>query len=90
MRAAIPHAPITPIEGVASLPFLAGKLTSTRAPSGAGIRLPPPAVQTPFLTRRRGVLPFAPGYGEHTDRILREIGMRRAEIDRLRGIGVVA
>ncbi len=88
--AGIPHAPITPIEGVAALPFLAGKLTGTRAPSGAAIRLPPPAVGTPFLARRRGLLPFAPGYGEHTDRVLREIGLGAGGIARLRRLGVVA
>lgn len=89
-RSAIPHAPITPIEGVASLPFLVGRLTRTHAPSGAAIRLPPPAVGTPFLARRRGVLPFAPGYGEHTERVLREIGIGVDEIGDLRRLGVLA
>jgi len=88
--AAIPHAPITPIERVMDLPFVAPALLRTRAPDGRTVRLPPPAVGTPFLRERKGELPFAPGYGEHTDAVLGEAGLDGAAIAALRREGVVA
>jgi itaconate CoA-transferase len=88
--AAIPHAPITPIEQVMDLPFLEGQLLSTEAPDGSQIRLPPPAVPTPYLQARGGKLAFAPGYGEHTDSVLREAGASKEEIAGWRREGVVA
>ncbi len=89
-RATIPHAPITPIEQVMELPFLADSLLRTRTPDGRTLRLPPPAVRTAHLDASGGELPFAPAYGEHTDALLREVGVGQAEIARLRGAGVVA
>ena len=87
--AEIPHAPITPIERVMDLPFVAPALLSTRAPDGRVIRLPPPATATPHLETCDGELPFAPAYGEHTDAILAEVGLGAAEIARLRAEGTV-
>jgi crotonobetainyl-CoA:carnitine CoA-transferase CaiB-like acyl-CoA transferase len=88
--AGIPHAPITPIEGVMDLPFVKAAALRTRAPDGRVVRLPPPAVSTPFLEERGGELAFAPAYGEHTDAILGEAGLGTDEIEALRGEGVVA
>jgi len=89
VRAQVPHAPITPIERVMDLPFVAATALSTRTPDGHTVRLPPPAVPTPYLTEHGGELPFAPAYSEHTDAVLREIGLGDEAIDVLRRDGVV-
>jgi len=90
-HAQVPHAPITPIERVMDLPFVADSALSTTLPgSGRAVRLPPPAVSTPHLAERGGALPFAPAHGEHTDAVLHEVGLTDAEISTLRAEGVVA
>jgi itaconate CoA-transferase len=89
-EAAIPHSPITPIEGVAELPFVAPTLLKTHLPDGRPVRLPPPAVGTDYLERINGELPFAPAYGEHTDSLLDETGYSSAEKRSLREKGTVA
>jgi crotonobetainyl-CoA:carnitine CoA-transferase CaiB-like acyl-CoA transferase len=88
--ASIPHAPITPIEGVLALPFVAANALRTETPDGRTVRLPPPAVPTPHLDAVAGELPFAPAYGEHTDAVLTEAGLTAEEIAVLRQEGVVA
>jgi itaconate CoA-transferase len=89
-EAGIPHSPITPIEDVADLPFVSSNALRTTTPDGRTVRLPPPAVETDYLRQIKGTLPFAPGYGEHTDAILAEVGMSLSEIVSLRERGVVA
>lgn len=89
-RAAIPHAPISPIEGVMDLPFLQDALLHTVTPDGRRLRLPPPAVATDYLTAHGGELAFAPSYGGHTDAVLGEVGLSAEEIRGLRASGVVA
>ncbi len=89
-RAAVPHSPITPIEQVADLPFVKANALRTQAPDGRTIRLPPPAVPTPFLASVGGLLPFAPGYGEHTDPVLAEIGVSSEEREAFRAGGIIA
>ena len=88
--AAVPHAPITPIEEVMELPFVEPTLLETRTPEGRPIRLPSPAITTPFLEEHDGQLPFAPAYGENTDKVLTEIGLSSSEIRELRNRGIVA
>ncbi|MBN2497327.1 MAG: CoA transferase [Deltaproteobacteria bacterium] len=88
--ASIPHAPITRIEQVADLPFVAGKALRTTTPDGRAVRLPPPATATEHLDRLGGELPFAPSYGEHTDALLAEIGLSAREISSLREGGIIA
>ncbi len=87
---AIPHSPITPIEEVTSLPFVANTLLKTTTPDGDPVRLPPPPVSTEYLEKINGELPFAPAYGEHTNAVLSEAGLAPAEIKSLRERGVVA
>ena len=87
---AIPHSPITPIEEVPHLPFVASNALQTTAPDGRTVRLPPPAVATDKLKQINGKLPFAPAYGEHTDTILAEIGLSSSEIASLKERKVVA
>ncbi len=89
-EAAIPHSPITPIEAVAGLPFVAETALKTVTPDGRTVRLPPPAQSTEFLEKLNGELPFAPAYGEHTNTLLEEIGLSTGEIASLREQGVVS
>ncbi|MFQ5523781.1 MAG: CaiB/BaiF CoA transferase family protein [Acidimicrobiia bacterium] len=88
--AAIPHSPITPIEKVPELPFVAGRATRTIAPDGKTVRLPPPAVPVDHLEEIDRTLPFAPAYGEHTESVLAEAGYSTTEIEELRSRGVIA
>lgn len=88
--AAVPNSAITPIEGVWDLDFVEASLLKTEAPDGRAIRLPPPAVPTPYLEQLGGVLPFSPAYGEHTDRVCAEVGLADAEIVALRDERVIA
>ncbi len=89
-ESAIPHSPITPIEKVAELPFVASSALRTSTPDGRTIRLPPPAAPTEFLEQQGKELPFAPAYGEHTNALLTEIGLSQEEILSLRDRGIVA
>jgi len=86
----IPHAPITPVEGVMDLPFVAETRLETVAPDGRKVRLPPPAVATDHLEAAGGRLPFSPAYGGQTDALLEEVGLDTDEIGTLREEGVVA
>ena len=88
--AGIPHAPITPVEGVLALPFVESAALRTVAPDGRTVRLPPPAVSTPHLESTDGCLPFAPAYGEQTDALLAEGGLEPDAITALRQAGTVA
>jgi crotonobetainyl-CoA:carnitine CoA-transferase CaiB-like acyl-CoA transferase len=87
--AGIPHSPITPIEKVPDLPFVASTALRTVTPDGHTVRLPPPAVSTDWLKDNDGTLPFAPRYGEHTDAVLGEAGIPSSEIADLRTRGIV-
>ncbi|MFH1132766.1 MAG: CoA transferase, partial [Pseudomonadota bacterium] len=88
--AGIPHAPITPVEGVMNLPFVESTALRTVAPNGKTVRLPPPAVITPHLEKNNNELPFSPSYGEQTDTVLAEAGVAKEKIISLRERGVVA
>jgi len=89
-RAAIPHAPISPIDGVFDLEFVKETLLTTTAPDGRKIRLPPPALSTPHLESLEGEIPFAPAYGEQTSAVLGEVGLADDAVKTLRKDGIVA
>lgn len=89
-KALIPHSPITPVEHVMELPFVASTALRTVAPDGRRVRLPPPAQDTRWLLDRDREIPFAPGYGEHTKAVLAEIGLSDDEVASLHERGIVA
>ena len=88
--AGVPHAPITPVEQVMELPFVAAAALRTKTPDGRTVRLPPPAVSTPHLEAIDRCLPFSPGYGEHSDAVLAEAGLSDSAVADLREQGVIA
>ncbi len=88
--AAIPHGPITPVDGVMDLPFVAKTALRTVAPDGRVVRLPPAAVDTDHLTANDSTLGFSPAYGEHTSSLLSEVGLAPDEVEQLRASGVIA
>jgi crotonobetainyl-CoA:carnitine CoA-transferase CaiB-like acyl-CoA transferase len=85
--AKIPHTKINTISTSAELEAVRTKLNRTTLPDGRAVRLPPAAVDVSDLPRA-----FAPPprYGEHTRAVLGEIGLSKAEIDRLIAAGVAA
>jgi len=89
-KAAIPHSPITPIEEIPNLPLFRSSSLRTVTPEGKPVRLPPPAVPTEHMEKMQKTLAFAPSYGENTDAILREAGLREKEIAALRDQRIVA
>ena len=90
VAAGIPHAPITPVEGVMDLPFVADTALRTVTPDGRTVRLPPPALSTEHLEQVDGELPFAPAYGESAPAIMAELGMSEGEVEALFRDGVLA
>lgn len=88
LRAAtIPATRILDIRQVRELPQLRDKLTRTTMPDGRAIHMQPMAVD---VAGARTELPFPPGYGADTQRVLGEAGYSADEVQALRGAGVVA
>ncbi len=85
VKARIPHALINSIEQVHALPAIRARMPRTHTPDGRPIWLAPMAVDQAAAP---SVLEFAPRYGQHTDQILREVGLSTAEISALRASGV--
>jgi len=72
------------IADVRDMPGVAEHLTKTTLPDGTEVRLPPTAVDT-----GRSEYSLSPSYGEHTHRVLAEVGLEEAEIRDLVERGVV-
>ena len=87
VEAKIPHAPINNVRQVVELDQLAGKLTRTTMPDGTTIRMQPKAVD---YGGGQDTFAFPPGYGEHTQSILREVGYADDEIAALGAKGITA
>jgi crotonobetainyl-CoA:carnitine CoA-transferase CaiB-like acyl-CoA transferase len=66
---------------------IAKRLTTTTAPDGRRVRLPPMAVDQAGVPRD---FSFPPRYGEHSEKILREVGYDAGAIARLREARVIA
>jgi crotonobetainyl-CoA:carnitine CoA-transferase CaiB-like acyl-CoA transferase len=86
-RAKIPHAPINTVPQAMQIEAIARKLTSTTAPDGRRVRLPPMAVDQPEALQH---FSFPPSYGEQTDAILREVGYEAGMIATLHAKRIVA
>lgn len=83
-------APIHTVPQAIEYPAVRDKLLETKTPGGAKVRLPPPSVEREHLVAARRCLPYAPGYGEHTDGVLRDVGLSQDDITRLRRRGTIA
>jgi crotonobetainyl-CoA:carnitine CoA-transferase CaiB-like acyl-CoA transferase len=77
-------APINTVPQVLDFPPVRDTLLETRTPSGTRVRLPPPAVEREHLVTADRCLAYAPGYGQHTDRVLQDAGFSHKEIVELR------
>jgi crotonobetainyl-CoA:carnitine CoA-transferase CaiB-like acyl-CoA transferase len=86
-RSRIPNARINTIPQVIDLPAIRSRLTSTRAPGRAAIRMQPMAVDLPGAASE---FAFPPAYGANTDSILREAGVGAEECRALRADGIAA
>src|SRR5580692_1283018 len=86
-RAKIPHAPINTVPQAMQIEAIAKRLTTTTAPDGRRVRLPPMATDQAGTPQD---FSFPPRYGEQTDAILREVGYDLGAIARLRDARVIA
>lgn len=85
--ASIPHAPISTVRQVIDMAGVAEKLTTTTAPDGRHIRMPPMATD---VAGASSTFAFPPRYGEHTRAILAETGYGDSEIDNLLATSIAA
>jgi crotonobetainyl-CoA:carnitine CoA-transferase CaiB-like acyl-CoA transferase len=83
-RAGLVVAPVNPVSVVRDMSGVAEHLIRTTLPDGREVRLPPAAVATD-----RTEFPLAPGYGEHSRKVLEEARLAPSEIDDLFQKGVV-
>ncbi|MFH2007739.1 MAG: CoA transferase [bacterium] len=89
VQAGLVHAPIHSLEEVAAQPYIQKTRPHTELPDGRRIHLAPPAVDTPHLAEVGGKLTLPPGYGEHNEAVLAEIGLNASELDQLREQGII-
>ena len=82
-------APIHTVPQAIEYSAVRDKLLETKTPTGAKVRLPPPSVEHEHLAACGRRLAYAPGYGEHTDAVLRQVGLSQNEITQLRGRGTI-
>ncbi|MBN2489899.1 MAG: CoA transferase [Planctomycetes bacterium] len=85
-RARIPHAPIHTVAEVREMETIARRLTRTRRPDGREVRLPPLAVEREDAVTEYS---FAPRYSEHTESVLREVGLGADDIEALERQGII-
>jgi len=86
-RAKIPHAPINTVPQAMQIEAIAKRLTTTTAPDGRRVRLPPMAIDQAGAPQD---FSFPPRYGEHSEKILREVGYDPGAIAKLREAHVIA
>ena len=83
-------APIHTVPQVIEFPPIRDALLETQTPSGSRVRLPPPSVEREHLASVNRRLPYAPSYGQDTDKVFQEAGFSHAEIADLRESGIIA
>ncbi len=86
MAATIPHARINDIPGVAELPAIKAKMTTTQLPDGRKIHMQPMAVD---LAGGKNDLSFPPQYGAQTAKIMLEAGFTMDDCKGLEDSGVI-
>jgi len=84
--ARIPHAPINTVYQAREMEAIASKLVTTRTPDGRVIHLAPPALD---LDNGIKEISFAPKYSQHTESVLKEVGLSQEEIARLHSKGII-
>ena len=82
-------APINSIPQVVEYPPIRDRLLETKAASGKSVRLPPPSVEREHLASCKGRLPYAPTYGQDTNKVLHDAGLPEREIQLLRERGII-
>ena len=82
-------APIRTIPDVIDCAPIQKALLETKTSSGKPVRLPPPAVEREYLSSVNRQLPFAPTYGQDTERVLLQACLPKGEIDDLRESGII-
>lgn len=85
-QAQIPHAPIHTVSQARDMEAVAGRLTTTTTPDGRAVRLPPLPVDIENAVTSYS---FAPHYSEHTESVLREVGLSEEDVSELRHEGVI-
>ncbi len=83
-------APIQTVPQVMDYPPIRDRLLETTTPSGQRVRLPPPSTEQEHMTNMKRRLPYAPSYGQDTDRVLADAAFSSNEITAMREDGVVA
>lgn len=83
-------APIHTVPQVMDFPPIRDTLLETRTSSGKRVRLPPPSVEREHLVSCQRRLPYAPTYGQDTDRVFEGAGFAKKEIAELRESGIIA
>jgi crotonobetainyl-CoA:carnitine CoA-transferase CaiB-like acyl-CoA transferase len=83
-------APIHTVPQVVQFPPIRDTLLETRTASGKTVRLPPPSVEREALTAAKRRLPYAPAYGQNTERVLGDAGFSAEEVAALSEAGIVA
>ncbi len=86
LSASIPHARINTIDQVRNIDAIRPRLTTTRAPDGSLVHLPPLAVDSAGAAREYR---FAPRYSQHTTSILSEAGLPKSRIAELEAMGII-
>lgn len=82
-------APIHTVSQVMDFAPIRDRLLETRTPLGKPVRLPPPSVEREHLASVNRRLPYAPSFGQDTDRVLKEAGFSRREITDLTEAGII-
>lgn len=85
----VPVSRVATLTEVLADPCVPDRLRARDPKTGKELALPPPPLVSEFLARQNLRLAFPPRMGEHTGKILGELGRGPAEVEALRAGGVV-